>query len=325
MSRRNFLFTSYKTDTNFDFAEHESVKYAIWQKERCPTTKRLHWQGYIEFNKTVRVPEVRRVLNDPGVHCEARRGEREDAKEYCSKEDTRVEGPFEYGVFDEGGQGKRSDIRAKAQIIKDFHRENPKTTLQRLAQEHPEIILQYARGVTTLIGALDNKKRNEETKCLLILGPPGVGKSYWVGKNFPDAYWKPRSTEAWWDGYEGDETVVIDEFKGWIQHSVITQLIGNSNPTKVNIKGGTKEFLAKRVIIISNFSPREWYDNQKTSLPALLRRFSQVLYFRAKHPVFDDDGQPLRDSEGNQVFTNEIEEYQSFSDFEDIHPEVQYI
>jgi hypothetical protein len=37
----------------------------------------------------------------------------------------------------------------------------------------------------------------------------------------PEAYWitKPNGPRAFWDGYDGQENVVIDEFYGWLPHT----------------------------------------------------------------------------------------------------------
>lgn len=312
MSLRNWCFTSYKTETNFDFSEDESVKYAIWQKERCPTTNREHWQGYIEFTKTCRISHVKKVLGDNSAHCEPRRGTREEAREYCRKEESRMEGPFEYGDFGEGGQGKRSDLRAQALIIKDIQRENPKTAMQVIADRHPEFILKYARGVQTLLQNLPQAKRTEETKCLLVVGPPGTGKSTYVRNNYPEAFWKQSGTRQWWDGYGGEEVVVLDEFKGWIPATTFTQIVGNSSECRVEVKGGIIQFTSRLMVCISNFSPREWWSEERVCFRAIERRLSEVLYFSSNC------------GERNGEWYYEIERYKSFSDFEQQHFEREY-
>lgn len=41
-------------------------------------------------------------------------------------------------------------------------------------------------------------------------GASGTGKSRGVRERFPDAYIK--ANDKWWDGYNNEETVIIDEF-----------------------------------------------------------------------------------------------------------------
>ena len=64
-----------------------------------------HYQGYIcfKFNKTLHA-----VKFNPRAHWELRGGKHEEAKAYCSKEETRVDGPWTYG--EEPQKGKRTDL-----------------------------------------------------------------------------------------------------------------------------------------------------------------------------------------------------------------------
>lgn len=76
------------------FAERDSVKYSVYQIERAPTTDRLHYQGYIVFNRPVRLPTVKRLLGRT-VHAEHSRGSLQQNRDYCTKEESRVFGPWE--------------------------------------------------------------------------------------------------------------------------------------------------------------------------------------------------------------------------------------
>lgn len=96
-----------------------SFRYACWQLERCPDTNRRHIQLYCELSNAKRAPTwLQRTLGlDHQPHCEARRGSREQAKAYCSKEETREDGPWEEGTFENGGQGRRTDLQEAAGLL----------------------------------------------------------------------------------------------------------------------------------------------------------------------------------------------------------------
>lgn len=65
-------------------------------------------------------------------------------------------------------------------------------TLKEIAKDH--------MGKVSANPVLDNR---------WICGPTGCGKSYGVSKEFPDAY--PKMCNKWWDGYQGEDTVVIED------------------------------------------------------------------------------------------------------------------
>ena len=57
---------------------------------------------------------------EPGRASEQARGSEEQNKAYCTKEDTRESGPFEFGVYDKdaGKQGNRSDLAEIAMMAR---------------------------------------------------------------------------------------------------------------------------------------------------------------------------------------------------------------
>lgn len=67
----------------------------------------MHLQGYAEFKSPVSIKKAQSALQDYQhvVHLEPRRGSREQARDYCQKEDTRMAGPWETGDFSEGAVG----------------------------------------------------------------------------------------------------------------------------------------------------------------------------------------------------------------------------
>jgi hypothetical protein len=72
-------------------------------------------------------------------HCEKRRGSRDQARDYCRKEDTRKDGPWEVGQWKAGGAGRRTDLSGIVDACKTG-------SIKRVAEEHPEGILRYAKG-----------------------------------------------------------------------------------------------------------------------------------------------------------------------------------
>ena len=81
--------------------EDERVRYVIWQLEEGKGGY-LHYQVYIEFNSPQRLEAVKKYINRSDAHCEKRKGPREKARNYCRKEESHVEGPWEIGKWIKG-------------------------------------------------------------------------------------------------------------------------------------------------------------------------------------------------------------------------------
>jgi len=67
------------------------VKFAKWQRERCPTTMREHFQMWLVVPSACRITGIKKML--PGCHAEVQHGTDEQAEAYCCKEQSRVSEP----------------------------------------------------------------------------------------------------------------------------------------------------------------------------------------------------------------------------------------
>jgi len=78
--------------------DERGVRYCRWQLE-VGETGTLHIQGYLELFKQQTIVWVRnQVAGLELAHLDARAGTAQQADAYCSKVETRVDGPWTYGV-----------------------------------------------------------------------------------------------------------------------------------------------------------------------------------------------------------------------------------
>lgn len=113
----------------------------------------------------------------------------------------------------------------------------------------------------------------------MFWGATGTGKSRraWDEAGL-SAYPKDPRTK-FWDGYRGQENVVIDEFRGAIDISHMLRWL-DRYPVIVEVKGSATVLSAKKIWITSNISPDDWYpDLDAETKAALRRRFQQVIHF----------------------------------------------
>ena len=128
------------------------------------------------------------------------------------------------------------------------------------------------------IAAKFSKPKAMEKEVRVYWGVTRSGKSHnaWLEAG-EDAYSKdPRS--KFWCGYNGQENMVIDEFRGGIDISHMLRWL-DKYPVTVEIKGSSMPLSVRKVWITSNIHPRDWYpDADQETKNALLRRLKITEY-----------------------------------------------
>ncbi len=204
-------------------------------------------------------------------------GTREQARDYCKKEETRVPDtqPIEYGTWISGA-GSRTDILK----VKDMLDRGE--SFSDISDQYFGLFVRYSRGFRAY-RELRIEPRHEKSEVYVLYGDPGTGKSQEALKKAgPQAYWKP--TGNWWDGYEGQEDVVLDDYHGGnLPFSTLVRLL-DCYPLTLETKGGHVVFKAKRIWITSNAHPEDWYNQAKCPSSAIMRRITKLVRHRVDLP-----------------------------------------
>ena len=100
------------------------------------------------------------------------------------------------------------------------------------------------------------------TEGIWMWGPSGCGKSHKAFENFShDTHYVYSSDNGWWDGYDGQETVICDDYRADLKFSMLLRLV-DKYPMKVNRRHiGPASFMAKRLIITAIAPPDQIYGN----------------------------------------------------------------
>lgn len=254
MRSRNVCFTSWDR-LQLDPALWPGCTFATWQQELSPDGGRLHWQGYAEFSGPQRWTTLHTLegFDDPPAHFESRHGSQDQAIAYCNKEDTRLDGPWTFG--EKNHQGERHDLmRVKAAI-------DAGQSMKRVADDHYQVWCKY-HSAFRQYKRMTSIKRDWAMEIFIVIGPSGCGKTKFARDSFPDAYWKPHG--KWWDNYDGQDVVVIDEMYG--NRMSFTELLNlmDRYPHSIECKGGTIEFTSRTLVFTTNQEPEEWFDPQRT-------------------------------------------------------------
>ena len=275
MGSRNWVFT-----LNNPVAEPtvpKWIKLLVYQHEIGEAEGTPHIQGYLETTHSIRIQQLKNWL--PSAHFERRRGSRRQALKYVTKEETRIVDttPTLIGITEtelsrlvSGSTTGNSTARSLERIQKKI---NDGASDLDIAEEFFDVWCKYHVALQKY-RVMKSAPRNHVTEVIVLYGPTGTGKSKWAFDNYPDAYWKQRSN--WWDGYLAHDTIIIDEFYGWLPYDLLLRLC-DRYPLLLEIKGGQVQCVAKRVIFTTNNPCSTWYPNVR-NIDAFKRRITKIMH-----------------------------------------------
>lgn len=277
MAKTNkFVITNWNLNSEEVFRRYDDkIRYLAYGLETCPSTGRKHHQSFIIFynQRSTRPKNLDAIgkmfkLKETDVHCnvEPMYGSLKSNEKYCSKESELKT------LGDPPKQGARNDLdKLKVEIF------NGKT-VDEICEENPEMYHQYGRTLEKLEDIYLRKQyRQEMTECEWIYGPTGVGKSHRAFEGYnPKTHYVKNLNEDWWDGYTGQEVVILNEFRGQIKFSELLDLADKWPKTVKRRNRQPAPFLAKKLIITSSKPPDEIYVNCIDSLNQLDRRTTVI-------------------------------------------------
>lgn len=258
------------------------LTWAIWQYERGEAAGTLHVQGFVHLKQPLRLAGMKRLNGRASFRVA--NGDNDAQRDYCHKDEHLlresdlapgglpggVDQRGEMGAQPASGRGGRSDLLNVQRLI------DSGATMREVAEAHFGSFIRYNRGFEKY-RQLIAPQRNWQIFTTVYFGPPGCGKSRRALQEAgSDAYWLPRPNglRAFWDGYDGQENVVVDEFNGWMMKTFMCRLL-DRYPLNVETKGGSVPFRGKKLWITSNQPPEEWW--RKSGLGPIARRLSSPL------------------------------------------------
>jgi len=217
-----------------------------------------HLQGYIEFKTQKRITAVRKLI--PRAHWEKPQGSQEQASVYCKKD-----GDFtEHGAISlpKNTTLKRNYAEAIAaakegrfdDIPSDMYRRH--YTMKRIRQDY-----------------MTSPPDLEDVCGHWYVGPTGTGKSHTARERYPVFY--DKLCNKWWDGYQGQKTVIIDNFDTnhvCLAHHLKRWADRYSFPAEH--RGTTVQIRPVRIVVTSNDSIESLFSDDPVLCVSLLSRFT---------------------------------------------------
>lgn len=231
-----------------------------------------HLQGYCETRSKRGLRGMKRLIGNR-AHLEKANGSSQENKDYCTKED---ENYFEGGSPMQ--QGKRSDLEEiKTQI-------DGGATMIEIADQHFSKWVIYRRSFAEY-ASLRQNKRSWKTVVVCLWGATGTGKTRFCYDQVGDrSVWSPGDFQ-WFDGYNGQDVVILDDYRGEYPIQLFLKLC-DRYPMTVPVKGSFVNWRPKKIYITSNVRPNLWYDSDQATYDAFLRRFTRI--HEVIEPIYGD-------------------------------------
>ena len=314
--RKHYCFTINNPSKNDEkqvlkFAAHEWCSFLVYQHE-VGEEGTYHLQGFLSLVTQRRFKEF--LLYFPRARMAKANGKPSANLRYCSKDESRATivgwskqfkalptmethlhvGPFVFGEVP-AGQGRRTDLAQACQIISDGG------SLGDVAKLDLSTAARYSRNLNDLKFILMRERAYEarDIDVLIINGPTGSGKShlaYEMGRNDPNGYFVlcagSTKSQLWFDGYEGEGTLVMDEFRPtWCTYSYLLRLL-DKWPLRLPMKGSHTWALWTKVIITTTHPLGTWYDVADTATGELYRRITRTITQEARYQEPDEELNP---------------------------------
>ena len=255
----SFCFTDF-SETNIAngytdrFNEYKDwIRGIAWGKEVCPTTGREHNQAYIQMYKQCRYTQIYNNLKISGKFF-VMKGSIKQNEDYCKKE----------GVYTKLGMFVSRGYRSDIDNIKDDLKNG--ATIYDIMDNYTGDFVRYAGNIQKMKSLIDNKEANKfrEIETTALIGEAGSGKTSHVCKKYGYEnvfiVENGQDDKFLFDGYDGEKTILIDDFNGNIKYSTLLRIL-DGHKYGMNVKNGRTYAKWDKVYITSNNKPSMWYKN----------------------------------------------------------------
>lgn len=257
MSIRNGCFTLHDyTEEDEKTLQSLDCNYIVFGREICPDTGRPHLQGYVEFKGSKRFTTLKKI--NERIHWENRKGTAKQASDYCKKD----KDFYENGILSK--QGKRTDIDVCAEMIVD------NTPMADVARAMPATYVRYHKGLNALRYMIA-EDRKEAPQVFWRWGKSGTGKTRYCVEKHESHYIKDGT--PWWDGYENQEAIILDDFEGCWNYRDFLRLLDRYK-YQGQVKGGYVKINSPYIYITCEYPPEHFWSGN--ALAQVLRRVADV-------------------------------------------------
>ena len=271
-----------------------------------------HLQGAAVLLKQTAFTTVKAFAGMTRAHIEQMRGTPQDSMVYCTKEDKAA---FVYGSLPE--PGKRNDLVQACLSLQNG------STMRDLALECGSVVVKYHKGLSTFKSLIQpTRDVSDPPTVYWLYGETGTGKTKraweFATSLFGDSVWTSHDELKWFDGYDGQDAVIIDDFRSKnVSFSFLLRLLDRYQ-LKVPVKGAYVNWSPKLILITTPHDVDTTFAKRAEHIPEdllqLKRRITARFYFPDQADAFSD---LLRTSDSSSLSSDPDSDLDPGSDLDD--------
>lgn len=201
---------------------------------------------------------------------------------YLLKSKTRICGPFQEG--EPPHQGLKKELFDLAgQIVQN------KMKPKEIALASPGLFAQHHRGLLALSTMFADRER-PPPECTWLWGLAGTGKTRYVIDTFGEEHVYIKDCTKWWDNYQGEKAILIDDFDGSWPFRDLLRLLDRYR-YQGQTKGGYVPIVSPYIFITCEFHPSAFWPPGNT-LDQITRRLHTIREVKKVEETIEEGASP---------------------------------
>jgi len=252
--------------------EFSNLKYAIYQYEKSESGT-YHIQGFIIYKNSKRFKNVKQDF--PTSRIKEPNGSNIQNRDYCTKKDSRVAGPWEIGEF--------SEMRSRNDIVQFFEAMQLGASNILLKSMFPVLYSQYKPDTIEKFRQDELKEeygqRFRSVKVTYIYGAARLGKTTYIYDKYPmkDICRVNNYTRGAFESYTNQKVLVLDEFTGQLNITFMNNLL-DKFPVDLPARFTNRTACFSEVYIISNLPLTKLYQDDQLHVPEVYNAFRERIH-----------------------------------------------
>lgn len=256
-----------------DWYKDNILQFAVFQREKGEEKGTIHFQFFINFKNARYFKWVKKML-PYGCHFKPMQSTKTHCRNYCSKPDTRVSGPYEIGEFIE--ERGRSDLAKALRMLKEG------VSLEEVEEIYQTQTFMYRNTFKQIELERLNKKLSErlrDVEVTFIYGESGAGKNTMLRQMFglKNVFYVHTYDNSAFTNYDYQQIIVFDEFNCGFKIPKMNMLL-NIEPCELRGLNCLKYANYNKVYIVSNYRLDELYSDVRMTEPKIFQTFNRRIH-----------------------------------------------